>query len=375
MQSNNLDTLRSSIDDIDKSILELFYKRMDICKQVAQYKKDNNLPVFQSGREQQIFDKIRSMSPENLEDASVSLFASIMEISKVLQQREIFSDIDFIKSDVFDISGSKKFRVGCPGTIGANSHTATLQIFPNDEIKFYTGFEDVFKAILNNEIDYGIVPIHNSTAGSVIQTYELLEKYDFYINATTKVEISHCIATREGVNKEDIKYVYSHPQALSQCSSYIKEHSYIAESYSNTALAAEMVSKSDEPFAAICSETSANEFGLKILKKGINDVYPNYTKFICISKNCQISENADTISIVLTLPNECGSLYKMLTKFFVNNLNMQKIESRPLKNGSFDVKFHIDFEGNINNPKVCALLHDLKNNIESFKFIGNYSEI
>lgn len=369
----NLNNLRNEIDEIDKSILELFQRRMDLCIQVAEYKKNNNLPIFQSGREQEILDRVKEEAPEDLKDASASLIATIMEISKILQQRKMFQNKTFISCTKPE--SDEKTVIGCPGTFGSNSHTAALNIFPENNIVFYQQFEDVCKAIEKGEIEYGILPIHNTTAGSVIQTYDLLEKYDFYINATTTVEINHCFAARPETDESSIKEIYSHPQALSQCSSFIKKKNLTPKNYSNTALAAEMISENPKPLSAICSEICAKKFGLKIIKKGINDIYPNYTKFICITKDCQIPEDANMLSIALTLPNVCGSLYKILTKFFAQNINMQHIESRPLKNGSFDVRFHIDFEGNINDPKVISLLYDLSNNTGSFKFIGNYSEI
>lgn len=371
--NQNLDTLREQIDNIDKSVLELFYKRMSLCKQVADYKKENNLPVFQGNREQEIIDNVRRMSPENLEDASVFLLTSVMDISKVLQQREIFSEKKFIDYTV--PSFSKDASVGCPGTVGANSHTASLNIFPENRISFYEKFEDVCKAVESGEIEYGILPIHNSTAGSVITTYELLEKYNLYICASTSVEVKHCLVAKTGTKISDIKDVYSHPQALSQCSEFIKSSNLTPKSFSNTALAAEMISESNINAAAICSEHCAEIFGLEVLKYCINNVPENFTKFICVTKDCRIDDSADTISIMLTLPNQCGSLHRLLTKFFVNNLNMRKIESRPLKNGSYNFNFHIEFEGSIKDKKVLSLLHDLKNNTKGFKFFGNYYEI
>ncbi len=368
-----LNLLRNQIDTIDKSLLELFYKRMDVCRQVADYKKENKLPVFQGNREKEILDNVRKISPDNLEDASVFLITAIMDISKVLQQREIFSDKKFIDYKIPQFE--KDAAVGCPGTVGANSHTASLNIFPENKISFFENFEDVCKAVESGEIKYGILPIHNSTAGSVIQTYELLEKYDLYICASTCVEVKHCLAAKKGTTLSDFKDVYSHPQALSQCSNYLKENGFTPKSYSNTALAAEMIANSDIKAAAICSEHCAEIFGLDILKKCINNVAANFTKFICVTKECMIAPMADTLSIMLTLPNQCGSLQRLLTKFMVNNLNMKKIESRPLKNGSYDFSFHIEFEGSVKDKNVISLLHDLKNNTENFKFFGNYYEI
>jgi chorismate mutase/prephenate dehydratase len=369
----DLSMLRSEIDEIDRQLLDLFYKRMDVCKEVADYKIENHMPAFQKGREDQIFEKVRSLSPEDCEDASVTLFSSIMEISKVLQQRKIYSGREFISHSPMDFK--KPGIVGCPGTFGSNSHTAALKFFPDNEIKFYADFEDICRDLEKGVIEYGILPVHNTTAGIVNQSYELEENYNFYINSSTKVSVDHCLAVREDTDIADVKEVYSHPQALAQCSAYLKERGFEPKTYSNTALAAEMVAKSDKPIAAICSEHCASLFGLKVADCPINDVSPNFTRFISFTRDCRQVAEPDIITVIVQLPNTCGSLYKLLTKFFVNGLNMMEIESRPLKNGSFDVLFHIDFEGNLNDPKVASLLHDLANSTESFKFLGNYKEI
>jgi chorismate mutase/prephenate dehydratase len=346
---------------------------MEICEQVAQYKIENNLPVFQSERENEIIKKITANSPENLKGGSAALFTGIMDISKCIQQQKLHNNCKFIDGELFQ--PEKAIRIGCQGMSGSNSEAAARMVFDKQEICFYKEFEDVFKAVESGEIEYGILPVHNSTAGSVTTTYDLMKKYNFYIDKMIRLEISNCLVAKKGTKLSDVKDVYSHPQALAQCSSFIKENSLNAIPYSNTATAAKFVAESDQPIAAICSKSCADMYDFDVLSENVNNIIPNYTRFICISKDFKITNDAKTISILITLPNVQGSLYRLLTKFFVNSLDLEKIESRPLVDGSFNVVFHIDFEGNINDIKVSALLGEIKSEYENFKFLGNYSEI
>ena len=369
----DLQELRNEIDKVDSEIINLFIKRMDLCEQVAQYKIDNALPVFQGNREQDIIDNIKRNVPENLANGAVALFYNIMDISKCIQQEKLLKDNTFMQAFPLDLSQSKK--IGCQGTYGSNSEMAAKMLFNESKINFYHEFEDVFKAVENGEIDFGILPIQNSTTGSVAQTYDLMKKYNFYIVKVVKLEISHCLAAKKGTSLSDIKAVYSHPQALWQCSAYLSKNNLNAITYENTATAAKFVSESDEPIAAICSKRCAELYGFDIISEDISDSYPNYTRFICISRDFRMGEEAKSISMLITLPNTQGSLIRLLTKFFVNGLSLEKIESRPLAGGSFNVMFYLDFEGNINDKKVSALLSELNNEFYSFKFLGNYSEI
>lgn len=369
----NLDELRAEIDKQDRTILSAFEKRMELCHKVAEYKKQNGLPIFQGDREKKIIEKVRSNSPDGLKDAAAVLFTEIMDISKSLQQEDIFKSSGTAKPSDFVISTSD--IVGCQGTSGSNSETAARLLFPHNEIVFHNDFEQVFKAVAGGSVNHGILPIHNSTAGSVTQTYDLMRKYDVYITKVIKTEIYHCLAVKKGVKKEQISKVYSHPQALSQCSAFLSDNGLEPVSSLNTAIAAEFVSKSDEPIGAICSESCAELYGLEILEKRISNVSPNYTKFICISGDFLVSDDADTISVNLKLPHSAGSLYRLLSKFFISHMNLTKIENRPMLDGSFDVMFYLDFTGNVGDGKVRGLLSELACELEYFKFLGNFSEI
>lgn len=368
----DLNELRRDIDGLDREIIDTFCKRMELCKQVAAYKKANGLPVFQTAREDEIFNKVYNLAPEGMGDCTRLLFKNIVDISKHLQYREIFDDEPNTYAP-FRIP--EHVSVACQGTEGANAETAAKQIFGEDcKPIFHTTFADVFEAVQSGETQFGIIPLQNSTAGSVVQAYDLMGQYNFYINKTTTVEITNCLCAKPGTRLADISEVYSHPQALAQCSDFLTKHNLAAIPYGNTATAAQMVAESSETIAAVCSEPCAKLYGLEILKDHISNYVPNYTRFICISKELLLPEDADYISVMLKLPHEEGTLYRLLSKFVICGMNLQKLESRPIRNGSFEVMFYLDFNGSIRDRNVCALLSDLAEHLEYFKFLGNYSE-
>ncbi|MDE7122361.1 MAG: chorismate mutase [Oscillospiraceae bacterium] len=369
----NLEELRVHINALDQTILNAFSERMEYCRQVALYKQENGLPIFQGDREKEIIKRIRTQAPDGLQDYSAVLFQNLIDMSKYLQYRELHKDVKPYQFKTLQLNPAS---VACQGTAGANAETAAKQIFGQDcQPQFLSGFADVFAAVQNGDVQFGVIPVENSTAGSVVQAYDLMDKYNFYINQTTTVEITNCLAVRPGTALESIREVFSHPQALSQCSEFIRNHALHPHKYSNTATAAWMVANSEEPFAAICSENCAQLYGLEILRKAISDYVPNYTRFICISKELLLPENADRISVMLKLPHEEGSLYRLLSKFLIGGMNLLKLESRPIRNGSFEVIFYLDFTGNIHDPDISALLSELSETLEYFKFLGNYSEI
>ena len=236
-------------------------------------------------------------------------------------------------------------RVGCQGTVGANSETAAQAFFPERHIQFYPTFEQVFEAVESGELEYGVLPIYNSTSGTVTQTVDLMGKYSFFITAMNQVEVMHCLAALPDAKMENITEVYSHPQALSQCSDFLDARSLHSHDYSNTATAAKMVAESgDKTIAAICSEDCAKHNRLQILASRISNVVPNFTQFICITKDMQVAENASVISVMLSISNEPGSLSRILNKFFLYGLDMTKIESGNMQmlDTSFDLRALLD---------------------------------
>ncbi|MCD7740707.1 MAG: chorismate mutase [Ruminococcus sp.] len=369
----DLNDLRMQINEIDEQILDLFVRRMNVCYDVAEYKIKNDLPVFHADREQQIIDRVRKEVSDDMANSAEVLFTNIMDISKCKQFQRFFANESEIAYIPLDLTGSHKVAV--PGTIGSYSHVAAKHFLPESSPVFYELFAEVFEAVANGNADFGVVPIVNSTAGTVSQTYELMNKYDFKICASNKVAANHCFVVKHGTDISRIKEVYSHEQALAQCSNYIESHGYKTHTYENTALAACFVSESSNPIAAICSEECANHFGLDIIDYGIANAESNFTKFILISKEMRLAEGADIISVVLSVPHQRSSLYRMLTKFSVSGLNLTKIESRPIANTDFDVLFYLDFEGSIKSPDVVKLIRELETELSYFKFLGNYKEL
>ena len=365
-----LQEIRNEIDRLDKQIQSLFEERMLLCQDVARYKKAHNMPVFQAGREQQILDRVEQNAKEGLGLASRTMFANMMSISSQLQQKMLVAAED---APSFKTPRMKEaVRVGCQGTVGANSETAAQAFFPERHIQFYPTFEQVFEAVESGELEYGVLPIYNSTSGTVTQTVDLMGKYSFFITAMNQVEVMHCLAALPDAKMENITEVYSHPQALSQCSDFLDARSLHSHDYSNTATAAKMVAESgDKTIAAICSEDCAKHNRLQILASRISNVVPNFTQFICITKDMQVAENASVISVMLSISNEPGSLSRILNKFFLYGLDMTKIESRPIRDGSFDVVFHIDFKGNLRDRSIAAFLNDLCKSCRDFKLLGN----
>lgn len=371
----DLKQLRDGIDDIDSEILSLFMKRMELCRGVAEYKKQHEMPVFQGGREQQIIDRIKALTGDSqLENGTAALFTTIMDISKILQNRTILAGSPDYQFAVPDFESAS--RIGCQGTEGANSETAARMIFGDRKLTFYRTFEDVFKAVQSGELDYGVLPVHNSTAGSVDSTYDLMAKYTVYTVKEVIVEINHCLAANSDIPASEVTCVYSHRQALSQCSDYLTVNRLKTADYSNTATAAEKVRNSDpaEKIAAVCSVECAKRLGLHIISENIADCSLNRTRFVCISRRLEVMAESDAISVMLRIPHTEGSLYRLLTKFYVNGMNIQRIENRPIRDGSFDVLFYMDFKGKLSDPAVKATLRDLEENLEYFRLLGTFRE-
>ncbi len=369
----DLQELRNNIDDIDSEILKLFLRRMELCREVAEYKKKHDMPVYQGGREKQVIDRIKALTGDkSLEAGTAALFTTIMDISKILQNRQLLADKEDNEFTLPAFENSS--RIGCQGTSGANSETASRLIFGDKQPVFYKTFEDVFAAVQSGEIDYGVLPVHNSTAGSVNSTYDLMAKYSVYTVKEVCVDINHCLAAKTDIPIEEISAVYSHPQAIAQCCDFLTAHRLKTSEYGNTATAAAMVAESDpaEKKAAICSIDCAKKLGLRIIAHDITDCEMNRTRFVCIARDLQVSPEADAISVMLKIPHTEGSLYRLLTKFYVNGMNLLRIESRPVKDGSFDVMFYLDFSGRIDDANVKAVMNDLAKNLEYFRFLGTF---
>lgn len=391
----DLTRYRNEIDDIDKELIQLFEKRMNTVLEIAKHKMKNNTTIFQKDREEKVLSKaVDNLDNKAYSQETIQFFNSIMEISRGLQKRLMESDreqefecslnssnekfdllnIDKYKTLKYEIN-KKNILVGFPGISGSFTEEALNKFF-NKKIlkKQFKEFEDVFIALKNKEIAYGIIPIENSSTGAISETYDLLRKYGFYIVGEECIKIDQNLIGIKGTKLEDIKEIYSHPQGIGQSSEFLKHNSsWKLIPFNNTATSAELVKKlQDKTKAAIASKKAANIYGLEIISPCINDITNNYTRFVVISNQIHIDEESNKMSIVFSVEHEAGKLYKVLGYFAENNINMTKIESRPIRNASWRYFFYIDFECSIYNPKVYNLLELIEDNTAYFKFIGVY---
>lgn len=374
----SLEELRQEIDRIDSALLPLFIQRMECARLVALVKQRDNTPVFNAEREQQILDRAAETAGE-YGGAAKMLYASLMDASRALQNEIMASGGELrplIEGAAQTDNINESSAIACPGVIGSYTHAAALKLFPQCKAQFVEKFEDVFMAVKDGTAEYGVVPVENSFAGSVTEVYDLILKHRFYITGSTEVTVSHCLAALPGTAPEDLKTVFSHPQGLMQCSDYIKANKLEERPFSNTAAAAEMVAiQGDRTKAAICSEIAAKQYGLTIIKRNIQNSQNNRTRFVVISKNLIIPKRAQKISLCFSLPHTTGSLYRILARFAQHNLNLTKIESRPIPDKSFEYHFYLDFTGNVHENGTLNLLCSLHDELPEFSFLGNYVEL
>jgi chorismate mutase/prephenate dehydratase len=373
----DLGEIRTEIDKIDTELIALFKKRMDCAKAVGIYKKENNIPVLNQNRENEILDNVEEKGGEYGSHARL-LFSNIMELSRALQHNIVGSGKK-LRADILNASSkmqTENVKVGYQGIKGANGHEATLKLFPNGDAVNYKTFADVFDAVDREEVTYGVLPVENSTAGSVSAVYDLILKHRFYIVKALDLPIDYCLAGLKQSEFSDIEKVWSHPQSLSQCANYIAKNNFDSTPFENTAVAArEVASEKRLNVAAICSYKAAEEYGLKILDNHLQDDKGNTTRFIVISKTLCIPENANKISLCFSLPHVTGSLYGLLCRFNSLGLNLTKIESRPRKGKDFEYLFYLDFSGSVYSDNVIDLISQLSEEMPEFSFLGNYCEL
>lgn len=371
----DLTQCRQQIDEIDHELLRLFSERMNVVKQVANYKQQHQLPIFHPGREQEIIADKMKQAPEEIKEYVKSFFVNLMETSKCYQLGVIDQkrSVEFVEGTV---QGTAQTKVLCQGSLGAYQHIAAKQLFPASEILFCKSFGDVFEQVQNGQADYGLVPLENSTGGTVSDVYDLLSQYDLPINLMYKLKIEHCLAAKQKLALEDITDVYSHYQSFRQCSELFKQYPAMeTHEYPNNAFAAKLVAESEGNIAAICSEECARLHHLEILKTNVQNSADNYTRFIVLSKTMLTNDDCNEMSICVRIPNQAGELNKLLTKFSLYSINMTKIESRPIGDKDFSVLFYISFQGNSKERKVLELIHDLQYNYDFFKLLGTYPAI
>lgn len=373
----DLTELRQRIDAIDAQMVELFEQRMDICRQVAEYKIAAGKNVLDKSREAQKLEKVRSLASDEFNGfCVVELFEQIMSMSRKLQYRLLMENgrlekLPFISVDALDVG---KARVVFQGAEGAYSQAAMTQYFGEGIDSFHVdSFRDAMDAIDEGSADFAVLPIENSTAGIVSEIYDLLQEYENYIVGEQIIKIEHCLLGVPGAKPEDIRTVYSHPQSLMQSAKYLSVQDWRQISMQNNAFAAKKVADDgDKSQAAIASEHAGAVYGLEVLQRKVNHSGTNSTRFIIVSGQKIFRRDAGKIAICFEVPHESGSLYHMLSHFIYNHLNMTKIESRPIEDRNWEYRFFIDFEGNLADSAVKNALRGLREEARNMKILGNY---
>ena len=375
--------LRRDIDVIDDKIAELFLNRMEKMDEVALAKKNEGTSISDPARERNILSRVTNAVGEKHEDATRLLFRTIFGITKARQRVLLNGESEFTKSIKDAIAATndkfpKRAIVACPGVEGAYAQQAASRMFPLPTIVYFNDFEKIFEAVEKGLCPYGILPIENSAAGSVAAVYDLMQKHKFHIVRSLKLKIDHVLLAPKGTRLSDVKVIESHPHALAQCSEFFRAHSDIEMKPAiNTATAAEALAANKTPgVAVIASRTCAELYGLEVIAESIQNAALNYTRFICIAKNPEIYSDANKISVMLSLPHRPGSLNDIIAKFSAINVNLTKLESRPVPGMDFEFRFIFEFEASISEPSVLSLLADLAADpeIDRFTFLGAYSE-
>lgn len=372
-----LQALRGEIDRVDRELLSLFEKRMELTRQVGEYKIAHDLPVLDAKREGEVLAQKAALAPRHLQRETAELFQAIMGISR-RQQRRLGAG----RSEAYLRYQAEKKRAREPvtaprvlyqGQAGAYAQEAALRYFgPGCENRNVPDWEDIFVALQRGEADYGVVPIENSSTGSINQVYDLLAHYGAFIVGEVKLKIRHCLMARPGVTTADIQAVYSHPQGLQQCGPYLKEMGWPTVACSNTAQAAKLVSESRENLAAIGSQRAAELYGLTILKRHIAMTEENYTRFVVVSSAPEVNERCNKVSTLITLPHKAGTLHQIMSVFAAGGLNLMKLESRPIPGKGWEYLFFVDFSGNLFDPELERTLQEAAECAQDFRVLGNY---
>ncbi|MBQ4550708.1 MAG: bifunctional chorismate mutase/prephenate dehydratase [Oscillospiraceae bacterium] len=377
-----LNELRNEINQIDDELLKLFLRHMEVTDQVADYKREHGLPVYQPQREREVLKKVAEQAGDEKSAYARVLFSMLMELSKSSQNKRSGRELELHRRIADAIENTPRLfprspMVACQGVEGANSQIACEKMFQNPFILYFKSFESVFSAIEQGLCQYGILPIENSTAGSVKKVYDLMIRHNFSIVRTFRLKIDHNLLAKPGVKLGDIREIYSHEQALNQCGAFLETLTGVKLiAVENTAAAAQMVAGSDRTdIAAISSRSCMELYGLCNLAPSIQDKDNNRTRFICISKNLEIYPGADKTSIMMTLPHRPGALYRVLARLYVLGINVTKLESRPIPDRDFEFMFYFDLDTSIYSEEFVQLMCELDELCEEFRYLGSYSEV
>ena len=379
----DINELRSQIDSVDKELVELFKKRMSIAADVAEYKRNNGLKVLDASRERALLTKVSELSGPEFDEYTRILYATILDLSRSYQHRRLGTSNEFLNMFTEALDKTPKIfpetaTVACQGVEGAYSLIAAEKLFKAPSVMFFSSFEKVFTAIEAGMCKYGVLPIENSTAGSVKQVYDLMVSKKFKIVRSVRIKIDHNLLVNKGTKLSDITEIFSHEQAINQCSEFLCDlgENVKITAVENTAAAAKAVAESGRrDVASLSSRACASEYGLEVLKSAVQNNSNNHTRFICITRNTEIYPGADRTSLMLVAPHKPGSLHKILARFNALGINLLKLESRPLPDRDFEFMFYFDIEASVYSAKLPELLAELTEECEEFTYLGSYSEV
>ena len=378
----DLKDYRKEIDAIDDELVRLFGKRMDVAARIADYKKEQGLPIFVPAREREKLADVAAKAGPEMANYTRVLYSMLFELSRSYQSKRTSLLTQQYHDILTSIENTPRLfpqapMVACQGVEGAFSQIACEKIFKSPSILYFKNFEAVFNAIDKGLCQYGILPIENSTAGSVKKVYDLMISHNFSIVRTFRMKVDHNLLAKKGTKISDIKEIYSHEQAINQCGEFLQSLEGITVvPVANTAIAAEMVANSGRTdVAALSSRTCAELYGLSCLRSCVQDNDNNHTRFICISKKLEIYPGADKTSIMMVLPHKPGALYKIMARLYTLGINVTKLESRPIPNREFEFMFYFDLETSIYSEEFVQLICELDELCEEFKYLGSYSEV
>ncbi len=373
--------LRNKINQIDEDLLQLFVERMQVSGSVAEYKRQNHLPVLDTARERELLAGIAQRAGEEMDEYALVLYSTILSLSRSYQHKKLSPESKYgaiIKNalETTEKLFPEKARIACQGVEGAYSQLAAAKLFKLPSILYFNNFDGVFAAIESGMCEYGVLPIENSTAGSVKRVYDLMVDHNLYITRSIRVKIDHHLLAKPGTKTSDIKEIFSHEQAIDQCAAFLRTFKNVKVTVCpNTAIAAQMVAQSDRTdVAALSARTCAELYGLGILADSVQDKSNNYTRFICVARTPEIYPGADRTSIMLVTPHKPGALYNVLSRINALGLNLLKLESRPIPEKEFEFMFYFDIEVSAYAPELIELISELESDSEQFKYLGTYAE-
>lgn len=377
----DLSQYREQIDRIDDALVRLFAQRMETAAQIARWKRQAGKPVLDASRERAKLLDVMEKCPAEFRDYTASLYSLLFELSRSYQHRILDSSSALAQQISAAIAHTDQLfpptaTVACQGVEGAYSQLACEKLFRLPDIFYFNNFDAVFSAIEKGLCRYGIIPLENSTAGSVNKVYDLMMRHNFRIVRSVRLKVDHNLLVKPGTKMEDIQEIYSHEQAINQCARYLQKFSGVKViPCENTAMAARYVSEAGGGAAALSSRSCAKLYGLSCLEESVQDQGNNYTRFICISKDLEIYPGADRTSLMMVLPHTPGSLYKVLSRFYALGINLNKLESRPLPERDFEFMFYFDLDTPVYSPQFIQLMGELQNICEEFSYLGSYSEV